>query len=95
MAAQTIYEIEEALNDYADYAEVGSVSRAKTFVTACKRWLFLAAGQSNNESSGMSRNVSEINEMRRSAESYIAVNDTVRNGQPGSVRFLGASGGFR
>ena len=91
--AATVDEILNALLDYADYEEVGSVSRARTYLTACRRFLSLPANQSDQGSSlGYTPQYvqSELDFARR----YIAANDTGSTGSS-SVRFLSVSEGFR
>ena len=49
--AATIDEILDALSDNADFEEVGSVARARSFITAARRFLSLPSSQSDQGSS--------------------------------------------
>ena len=87
--------IQTALLEYSDYEETGSVARAKLYITAAKKWLNLVAGSSSNQSSSMTFNTQQIHEELKHARAFVAANDRTAAGGPGSVRFLGAGGGFR
>ena len=90
--AATVDEILDALNDYADFEEVGSVARAKTYITACRRFLALPSTESDKGSSqGYTPQLvqSEMDLARR----FIAANQPASSGN--SVRFLSAGEGFR
>jgi hypothetical protein len=93
MAAATLSEILDALNDYSDYEEVGSVSRARSFVTAARRWLQLPTS-SSEQGSAMGYTPAAIQQEIATARAYIAANDTSTAGN-GAVRFLSAREGFR
>ena len=90
-----IADIEADLIDYADFEEVGSVSRARSFITAAKRWLILRAESASNQSSSLSIGKSFVETMLKRAQDFVAANDTVAGGGRGSVRFLGAGRSFR
>lgn len=85
-----IADIESDLLEYADFEEVASVSRARLFVTAAKRWLILRAESASNQSSSLSIGKSFVESMLQRAQSYVAANDAA-NGN-GRVRFLSAEG---
>ena len=91
--AATVDEILDALLDYADYEEVGSVARARTYLTACRRFLSLPASQSDQGSS-LGYTPQYVQGELDFARRYIAANDTATNSSS-SVRFLSASQGFR
>jgi hypothetical protein len=84
-----IADVEADLVDYADFEEVGSVARARLFVTAAKRWLILRPESASNQSSSLSIGKSSVSDMLNRAQQYIAANSG------GSVRFLGPGRGFR
>jgi hypothetical protein len=87
----TLSEIEAEMSLYADYDAVGSVSRARLYVVACRRWIQLIAGSASNQGSSLSRNVAEVRDMMKQAEEYISV-----NANSGSrVRFASFERGFR
>lgn len=85
-----IADIEADLLDYADFEEVGSVGRARLFITAAKRWLILRADSASNQSSSMTIGKSFVESMMKRAQDYVAANST-----SGRVRFLGAGLSFR
>jgi hypothetical protein len=89
-----IADIEADLLDYADFEEVGSVSRARLFITAAKRWLILRAESASNQSSSLSIGKSYVEQMLKRAQDYVAANATVGGG-PGGVRFLSVGRSFR
>ena len=85
-----IADIEADLIDYADFEEVGSVSRAKLFVTAAKRWLILRAESASNQSSSLSIGKSFVETMLKRAQDYVTANSS-----GGRTRFLGVGRSFR
>lgn len=88
-----IADIEADLLDYADFEEVGSVARARLFITAAKRWLILRADSASNQSSSLTIGKSFVEAMMTRASEYVAANATTAGG--GRVRFLGAGANFR
>lgn len=90
-----IADIETDLLEYADFEEVASVSRAKLFITAAKRWLILRAESASNQSSSLSIGKSFVSEMLQRAQDYVAANATTASGGVGGVRFLGVGSSFR
>lgn len=96
MAAATLEEILDALNDYSDYEEVDSLSRARSFVTAARRFLALPAS-SSEQSSSTSYSLADVAAQLRYAQSWIArkVAATASTSASSSVRFLSTSEGFR
>lgn len=89
MAAATVDEIIDALNSYSDYEEVGSVSRARSYITAARRFLALPS-TSSEQGSAMGYTPQLIRDEMAIARSFIAANDG-----PSQVRFLGVEYGFR
>lgn len=83
-----IADIESDLVDYADFEEVGSVTRAKQFITAAKRWLILRADSASHQASSMTIGKSYVQDMLRRAMDFVAV-------RSGGVRYLGPGGHFR
>jgi len=90
-----IADIETDLLEYADFEEVGSVSRAKLFATAAKRWLILRAESASNQSSSLSIGKAFVQDMLKRAQDFIADNEQTVTGSTPGVRFLGAGGYFR
>jgi len=88
--ARTIDEIITALQDNADFEEVGSVAKAKAFVTAAREYLILAPNTAADQGSSMSINADHIERQLQRAQTYIAA-----NAGGGGVRFLGVSRTFR
>jgi len=93
MAAATLSEILEALNDYADYDRVGSVDRAWEYVIAARRFLQLPTS-SSEQGSSLGYTPEAMQEQIAKAEAWIAAYRSNSSGT-GSVRFLSASEGFR
>jgi hypothetical protein len=89
-----IADIESDLLDYADFEELGSVSRAKSFITAANRWLILRAETASNQSSSLSIGKSFVQDMLKRAQDFVAANDS-GSGSAGGVRFLGVGSNFR
>lgn len=87
----TIFEVEESLLENADFEEVGSVAKAKAFVTAARRWLVLKPQSASNQSSSMSMNAQQVADMMNAAQAFVDANDSSRS----NVRFLSVLQGFR
>lgn len=94
MTTYDLMDVENDLLEYADFEEADSVSRAKLFVTAAKRWTILAAASASNQGSSLSRSKAEVMQMLARAQSFLAAKDTAAASQS-RVRFLGVSQGFR
>lgn len=94
MAAATITQILDDLNDYADYEALGSVSRAKSFITAAVRFLGTPQSESDQGSSS-SFSHDSVEKLLAHARHYVATNDTANAASSSAVRFLSASEGFR
>lgn len=92
MAAATLEEILDALNDYSDYDEVGSVARARSFVTAARRFLQLPSS-SAEQGSSLGYSPQLIQQEIATARAYIAANAT-DSSSASSVRFLSIGQGF-
>jgi hypothetical protein len=90
-----IADIETDLVDYADFEEVGSVARARSFITAAKRWLILRADSASNQSSSLTLGKGFVESMLKRAQDYVAANATGPGGGRGGVRFLGVGSSFR
>lgn len=94
MATHTLESVEASLLDYSDFEEVGSVSRAKSLITAANRWLVLSPQSSSNAGSSLSFDTDGVKELRRRAQQYVAANATT-NGASDSVRHLSICEDFR
>ncbi len=92
MAAVDLDTILDNLNDFSDYEEVASVSRAKSFITACRRFLALPSSQSDKGSS-MGYDQSNVLEMMRQAQVYVTTETAASDS--GGIRHLGIGSGFR
>jgi hypothetical protein len=95
MGGMVIADIEADLLDYADFEEVGSVARARSFITAANRWLILRAESASNQSSSLSIGKSFVDTMAKRARDYVAANAATGSGGQGGVRFLGVGSSFR
>ena len=91
--AATIDEILDALSDNADFEEVGSVARARSFITAARRFLSLPSSQSDQGSS-LVYTPQVVQQEMAIARQYVAANQTP-TAATSQVRFLSASEGFR
>lgn len=85
-----IADIEADLLDYSDFEEVGSVARARLFVTAANRWLILRAESASNQSSSLSIGKNYVEGMLKRAQAFVATNVST-----GDVRFLQPGSFFR
>ena len=86
-----IADIEAELLPLCDFEEVGSVSRAKRFITLANQWLFLRPESASNQSSSLSIGKNYVESMLKRAQDFVAANST----SGGNVRFLGAGSNFR
>lgn len=89
----TIATVEADLIEYADFEEVGSVSRAKLFVTAAKRWLILRPESASNQASSLSMGKAAVESMLAHAQEYVRANDPSPTAS--RARFLVPGGSFR
>lgn len=88
-----IADIETDLLEYADFEEVASVSRARLFITAAKRWLILRAESASNQSSSLSIGKSFVENMLSRATAYVQANSD--SNSVGRTRFLHVGSQFR
>lgn len=86
----TLADIEADLLAYADFEQVGSASRAQSFVTAANRWLILKADSASNQSSSMTIGKNYVSDMLKRAQAFVSANTST-----GDVRFLQPGGFFR
>lgn len=86
----TLEEIRDNLDLYADFEEVGSVDRAKSYVTWANRWLQRVAESGGNGGTNVSMGKSLVLDLLRRARAYVAAND--RSSAASGVRFLGMDG---
>jgi hypothetical protein len=93
MAAPTIDEIYETVVDYADFEEVGSLSRAKTFITAAKRFLIANPASQGDQGSSISMSVTQIENLLKRAMDYVSATDT--SSANSRVTHLHVGRGFR
>lgn len=89
--ATTIDEVIDELLDSADFEEVGSSVKAKTFITAAKRFFILNPEQQAHQGSMMRVSVPQIERLMTRAQQFVDINA----GKSSRVRFLSAAGGFR
>jgi hypothetical protein len=93
MSAPTVDEVLDDLLNNADFEEQSSVTKARSFITAAKRYLILSPQSQADQSSSMTISTAEIRSMIQRAQQYVSRYDRINNG--GGVRFLSASEGFR
>jgi hypothetical protein len=93
MVAPSLDEIYESLIDYADFEEVGSVSRAQTFATAAKRYILASPSAQSDQGSSATLSVAQIEALLHRALNFISTNSTAANNA--RVSFLGPGEYFR
>jgi hypothetical protein len=89
-SASTIAEIEAAYMDNAGYAEDRSAAKARAFVTACRLLLLKRPTEAGSGTDRLVLSPDQISGQIRSAEDWLASNDTAANG-PMGPRVTGAS----
>lgn len=92
MAAADLDTILDNLNDFSDYEEVGSISRAKSFITACRRFIALPSSQSDKGSS-LGYDQANVLEMMRQAQVFVRAEASAASA--GGIRHLGIGRDFR
>lgn len=90
MSAPTLEEVKAALNDYADWEEVGSVSRAKSYVTAARRWMAMQVDAASNQGSSAQINKQWVSDTVNRAIAFISASD-VSSASTSHVRFFDMS----
>jgi hypothetical protein len=77
--AQTLESCHAAYLEFADYGEVGSVARARQFVTACRRLLLLLPKSGGHAGAQLSLNPELVAGELARAQSWLAINDSASN----------------
>lgn len=77
---------ETNLLDNAGYEANNSLSEAKAFATAAKQWLILRPGSVSNESSSLTLNTAQVQQMLNDALAFIRANNTASG--TSRVKFL-------
>lgn len=95
MATFDLEAVETDYLTYADYEEVSSVSRARLFVTAATRLLYLAAQSASNQSSSLSIDTDAIKQEKTRARAFIQANAKRSNGSSAQVSFYSVGHDFR
>ena len=94
-SASTLAQVQAAYDDNASYAEDASVSKCKTFITACRLLLRRMPARSVHGGRGSGEEVETtvglIQTEMREAQSWLAGNDTTGTGA-GGVRHYDFSG---
>jgi hypothetical protein len=85
-SASTDQEVWDAYDDNASYAEDASVSKAKSFVTACRILLRRRPTNMTVDGSTVAFSATSIERELEDAQHWLAQNNTSVNG--GSVRYL-------
>lgn len=91
MAIKTVDQILDDYNDYADYEETNSVSRARSFISACRRLIGIIPQSQSDQGSSMSMSVAQVESMMKHAQVFVEVNSAPSS----AVRFITVSGDFR
>lgn len=91
--AATIDEILSDLSDYSDFEETGSVTRARSFITAAIRFLQQPSA-SADQGSSLGYTPAAIQEQLRIARAFVRANQASSSANS-SVRFLTTRQGFR
>ena len=94
MAPIDVDQIKTDLVTYADFEEQGSVSRAKSFVTAAKRWLVLTPQMAGSDGRTLTMSHSEVSKLLTRAQNYVDANDTASSGTS-KVRHFSFENDFR
>lgn len=89
----TIDQILTALDDAADFEEVGSLAKARAFVTAAKRFLIYTPQSQSDSGSSLSMSVQQVENLLKRAQEYVAVNDATTGNA--SVRHISIGSFFR
>jgi hypothetical protein len=90
--AATLDEIIDDLLDNADFEETASLTKAKAFVTAAKRYLILCPASAADQSSSQSINATQVHDLLKRAQAYVT---SVGGGGAATVRYIGFSSGSR
>jgi hypothetical protein len=77
-SASTLEEVQAAYYDNADYDAVGSVTKAKDFIVACRYLILHLPRNINTAGSGVSPNVIDVRSEMQRAQTWLASNDTTR-----------------
>lgn len=94
MAEGTVQDLRDALWDNADFEEVGSVLKAKAYITAATRWLALEPASQSDQGSSLAFAPDKVERIMQRARAFVASN-TGSSSATSSVRFLSAGTGFR
>ena len=81
----TLAEIESQLADLADFEEVNSVSRAKSFVTWARRWLIQYPRRQEDELSVLEMDPQSVRSLLAQAELFISQSPPGGSGSGGSA----------
>lgn len=91
MAIPTLSEIVDSLLENADFEEEGSVTKAKAYAIAAKRYLSIAPQSQSDQGSSMSMDTAQIRAMLTRAQLFIESNKS----DGSRVRFFGFSSDYR
>lgn len=84
----TLSDVVNDLVDNADFEEVGSVAKARAFITAATKYLILKPTSQSNQSSSLSWDNNQIQTLQARARDFVAARSN-------RVRFLGVGTDFR
>jgi hypothetical protein len=89
----TLDEVMDDLVEYADFEEVGSVSRAKSYITAANRYFILSPSSQSSQGGSMAMDMSKIQTTLDRAHAFVAANQTPSSATTSQVRYLKVSRG--
>jgi hypothetical protein len=90
----TLEDIEEGLEENADFEEVGSVSKAKAFITWMNRWLIRRPDSASNGASSLSINKGAMLDLLKRAQAFVSATPT-DSASGANVKFLSFRDDFR
>lgn len=85
----------EAVMVYADFEEVGDVSRARKFITAANRYLIVNPVSQSEHGGSLTSAVSQIENILRRAQAYVGLHPVSTGVGRSQTRVLGVSPRFR
>ncbi len=74
--------IENAFNDNADYHETNSVSKARAFVSACRRFCAFIPTSTMKGPNSVSIGISEVRMLMKDAEDWLITRDSTQVQSP-------------
>lgn len=91
--AITLDDITDDLLENASFEEDASVTKAKAFVTAAKRFLLLSPQSQSDQGSSLTMGLEQVEGLLKRAQQYVKEQQSA-NASNSRVRFLSAREGF-